>query len=222
MGKIYPGFPEPLGNFILSNFKVKYFVETGTYLGNTAEWASRKFQKVYTIESSPDIYKNTKERIGNIPNIEFFLGDSAKVLKKILPRIKKGHIVCWLDAHWSGGTTFGKEKECPLLNEIDTINKNTTLAIIVIDDARFFLLPPPVPHKIEEWPSISEIINKLNPQERYIAVWNDVIIAVPKKMKNRFIGYLRKDNQANTKIVAFGFLNMNWLIKIKNKLNFTK
>jgi hypothetical protein len=90
----------------------------------------------------------------------------------------------WLDAHWSGGETYGENDECPLLEELAIINVSPYEHIILIDDARLFLSPPPAPHRIEQWPDITTVINCLNcVSNRYIIIIEDVIVAAPSKFK---------------------------------------
>jgi hypothetical protein len=224
MGSIYSGFPVPLGDFIVNNLKVKYFVETGTYQGSTTEWASKYFRTVYTIEKSSTIHRDVKKRIGNLKNVEFILGDSSKALKKITPKLTNDLVVYWLDAHWSGGKTAGKKLECPLLEEIKIINKGAANSIIAIDDARYFLAPPPQPHNYKEWPTITDIILELNKKNRYISVWNDVIISIPVDYKERFVYFVRNYLAAEGKKDLFHkpknllkSMVVNWIMYPKRK-----
>lgn len=53
--------------------------------------------------------------------INFLFGDSKIILKNLISTLK-GPIIFWLDAHWSGGDTYGYKDECPLLDEIKIIN----------------------------------------------------------------------------------------------------
>jgi len=77
----------------------------------------------------------------------------------------------WLDAHWSGGDTYGENDECPLMDELKIIFQYRKNYVILIDDARLFMAPPPKPHKIENWPSIKEIVNIL-PYEWDLIIYN--------------------------------------------------
>ena len=61
------------------------------------------------------------------------------------------------------------------MEEIKVINEWNHDCIILIDDARLFLSPPYEPHKPDHWPTISEIINKV--EKKYIVIIYDVIIA---------------------------------------------
>ena len=158
---------------------ISIFIETGTFFGTTSKWASPLFKIVYTIEKSTRFFRKAEKKFINT-NVNCFNGDSPTCLSSILQNIDDT-VIFWLDAHWSGEDTSGEEKECPLLEEISTINKWNRDCVILIDDASDFLATPPKPHKPDHWPTISEVIYRLNDisPERFIVVIHDVIIAVP-------------------------------------------
>jgi len=183
-------FPTELANLIRKKFKIRDFVETGTYYGRTAKKMAELFQKVWTIELSRELYNRTKNDSKQYSNIEFFFGDSPFVLPSILKQVRKPSIF-WLDAHWSGENTTKGTKECPVLDEISLIREDCVNHVIFIDDARLFLAPPPLPHKREDWPDIVQIIDTLRryKPEPYIVCLDDVIIGAPKKLKNLIYEY---------------------------------
>ena len=175
---------------------VQAFVETGTYRADTALWASSNFDQVYTIELSPHLHKQVSSKYQSYTNIIFLNGNSAEILPKIITEISQPSIF-WLDGHWSGGDTVGEENECPLLQEIEAINHFGYEKFIFIDDARLFISPPPPPHNTNHWPTITEIIKKIeqNAADSYTVVYNDVIISVPSKYKNAFVRFLQNLNE---------------------------
>jgi hypothetical protein len=98
----------------------------------------------------------------------------------------------WLDAHWSGGETFGEEDECPLLDEIAVIDGDGPSHIILIDDARMFLAPPDLPHEAESWPTIDEVCHALTARRTaFVSIFEDVIIRVPPEMRSSVTAYCR-------------------------------
>jgi hypothetical protein len=109
------------------------------------------FEKIHTIEFSEKYFTNTRRRYyGN--KINFILGDSSIVFKTLLPLVKD-KCIFFLDGHWSSGDTGRSEKDCPLNEEIHSIN---TLfqneAIIIIDDiSRLFGLK-----QNEDWSDINK------------------------------------------------------------------
>ena len=89
-------------------YSIKYFVETGTYNGNTSLWASSIFKRVYTIEGYVSYYKRSVKKCSSKSNITLINGDSTKKLKKVLSELDNV-AVCWLDAHHTGSaSSYGK------------------------------------------------------------------------------------------------------------------
>lgn len=117
------------------------FIETGTLIGDTVVGLSSQFNKLHTIEISEHYHNISTDRIKNegLSNIKTHLGDSVKVLPKILSRLNTNTIF-WLDGHWSSGDTGRGEKDCPLIEECSLIDQKykPEHAIILIDDYRLF------------------------------------------------------------------------------------
>lgn len=186
------GPPSELINKLRDIFSISTFVETGTYKGNTAYWASRIFDHVITIEASESLYKEVTEKYHHVKNIEFIYGDSREKLRGVIAKLD-GPSIFWLDGHWSGNATYGVSNQCPLIEEIEIINSSEYEHFILIDDGRYFLSPPPEPHPIEQWPNICVVINTLNSSDkvRYVVIFEDVIIATPSLAKHVIVHYCR-------------------------------
>lgn len=189
------GPPTELVLGLKERYNLQDFIETGTYYGNTAIWASHHFENVVTIEYSKEIYDRTFNKYGTLSNVKFVLGDSRVVLTTLVPQLTRPALF-WLDAHWSGSETFGKDDECPLIGEIHAINAGKCAPFIFIDDARLFLSPPPRPHRIEQWPSIDEVVEalKCGNHTYYIVIVEDVIIAVPEYARQLVASYCQEIN----------------------------
>lgn len=122
----------------INKSRLKIFVETGTYLGQTVDDLENKFDKVYSIELDNILYQNAKKMFSNNKNVNIFRGDSAEILNKIVKTIKSPALF-WLDAHYSGGITAKGSKNTPILKELTIISKNLVKgSVILIDDAREF------------------------------------------------------------------------------------
>lgn len=191
MGIVNFGVPEQDVEFISSNMGLSVFVEGGTYLGGTARKMSQIFSTVITIEKSKKMYEQAGQNLKNINNVCSLFGDTREHLNYILK--DNDNIMFWLDAHWSGGDTYGKHDECPLLNELEIIfefaeNKNIA---ILIDDARLFLAPPPSPHMITQWPTITEL-NRMLPPNWGMVCYKDVIYSLPDKNLHDFREFLQQ------------------------------
>jgi len=196
MGTIRMGPPTELILHLKDRHKLSAsFVETGTYHGDTSAWASEHFDSVITIEYSKEIFEQTVARHGSLNNIDFIFGNSRSVLKTIVPKLDQP-AVFWLDSHWSGGRTYGENERCPIIEEINEINRSTATHFLFIDDARLFASPPPLPNRIEYWPSIDAIIRAIQSKENryYIVIFEDVIIAVPQYAKETVANYCQKTN----------------------------
>jgi hypothetical protein len=155
------------------------FIETGTYRGDTAAWASAHFPRVATIELSPVFHAAAQARFRAQPAVRALQGESSAVLGEVVPALT-GPALFWLDAHWSGLDTAGREIECPLLAEVTLINAAPLVHTVLVDDARLFCIPPPRPHRAELWPDLAATVAALEAGgRRYVALWDDVFVAVP-------------------------------------------
>lgn len=183
MGLVNFGVPKKEAEFLKNSLNLDVFVEGGTYTGGTAKEMSDTFNKVYTIEKSDIMFDKAKNNLKNISNIKILKGDTREHLKKILE--DNNNFLFWLDAHWSGGDTYGEKDECPLIEELKIIFQYDKNYVILIDDARLFLAPPPFPLKIENWPSLVDILRVL-PVTWELLELEDVIYLFPKKVNNEF------------------------------------
>src|SRR5713226_4543596 len=180
MGLVNPGPPSELILKLAKRYDVRDFIETGTYHGKAAMWAASFFDRVITVEYSKEIYETNVATYGETRNVDFVFGDSRSSLREIVPQLSRSAIF-WLDSHWSGGETYGKGDECPLLEELFVIGQSPLPHFILIDDARLFTSPPPLPNSIDQWPSITEVLDALRAggKEGYTVVIQDVIVTVP-------------------------------------------
>ena len=114
--------------------KLKLFVETGTFQGDSLRWASQHFELVWTVEINAQYQAEAKAKVGPLPNVQFVLGNSAERLARICPALS-GPALFWLDAH-AGAGFFGNADDCPLLAELDAcLVQARAEHCILIDDA---------------------------------------------------------------------------------------
>jgi hypothetical protein len=122
-------------------FKAPIFVESGTFMGQTAKRAAAYFKTVHTIELSQALYQANLPGLKPYGNIKPYWGDSGVNLISLLPKIKE-KIVFWLDGHYSGGGTAKGITNTPILAELEAIKKSgITNSIILIDDLWLFYKP---------------------------------------------------------------------------------
>ncbi len=200
MGIVRMGPPEELVLLLKQNLNVSTFVETGTFKGGTAAWASNHFERVITIENSKIYFDEATNSYKHLQNIKFLFGDSRAVLKNVLHKLRDPAIF-WLDAHWCSMYSYGSNDQCPIIDEINIIHSSGIKHCIFIDDARLFLSPPPLPNKTGQWPTIDQICSNiqlscLKSEAYYIVIFEDVIMAVPDNTRSLIAEYCQT---ANTK-----------------------
>lgn len=217
MGFVRMGPPEDLILSLKEKFEINNFIETGTYMGATAKWASQYFEKVSTIEKSGAIFSVATSNLNGIENINIINSDSRDALRELV-RVIKEPAIFWLDSHWSGGATYGEGDECPLIEELDIIYQSGVPHLILIDDARLFLSPPPTPHDTEHWPTISDVLFCINnyDKESYTIVIDDVIVSVPQFAKGLLIDFSKK--HADQALKKYTRRNSSFIGKIINFL----
>jgi len=228
MGIVVFGIPKKISIFLRDSFGIKNLVETGAYYGGTTLWAAENFNNVYTVENSEKMYLRVKATLKNIYHVKLHFGNSPIFLKKIESLLAEP-TVFWLDAHWSGGDTYGENDECPLIEEIKIINKYRIETFILIDDARMFLAPPALPHNAKRWPDINSLFKELG-DKKYTVILDDVIISIPIKYRDRFISFLQdkyysylvKENKANNNNIIKETKEYLYFLATKLLLRFKK
>lgn len=174
-----------------AELKLDEFVETGTFRGDTTAWAAQNFRRVTTIELSPKYHREAVERFRDQPHVRVLNGSSAAVLKAVVPALA-GPALFWLDAHWSGLDTAGAKTECPLLEELGALNATAHPHVILVDDARLFVAPPPKPHRAEQWPDLATSVNALvDGGRRHVAIYEDMLVAVPSTARAFLVAWLQ-------------------------------
>ena len=192
MGDVRMGPPERLVLSLRDALGATTFIETGTFRGATAEWASRHFAEVHSIERAESLYREASERLGAIGNLSLHLGDTRDIMPGLISALG-APAVLWLDAHWSGGETSGEGDECPLLDELAIAETSTQTLAVLIDDARYFLAAPPAPHHLDDWPDLAEVVGKLSrDRQRYVCITEDVIVGVPMAYRDTAVAHCRQ------------------------------
>jgi hypothetical protein len=184
MGSIHK---PPVSNLALALAQaggLKQFVETGTFQGDSLNWASRISSGFGPSKSARKYQAEAKAKVGPLPNVEFVLGNSADQLGRICSALT-GPALFWLDAH-AGAGFFGAADNCPLLAELETcLVKARADHCILIDDARAFVAPPPPPFDHRKWPSLDEVIAVVLRRGGYhVAVISDVMTVVPVALRD--------------------------------------
>lgn len=113
----------------------KFFIETGTFKGDTTVEASKLFNHVISIELKDSLFYDAQSRFRNVKNIQLFKGESSSVLRDVLDKIH-ADAVFFLDAHWAGDLSTRTRKDTPLIDELSVIKEKRIgyKDLIIIDD----------------------------------------------------------------------------------------
>ncbi|MBU3714013.1 MAG: hypothetical protein FGM46_03605 [Ferruginibacter sp.] len=135
---------------IISEFKIEYFFETGTWRGDGLCYASQfNFKALFSSEIMPEFANSSSLRFQNDLRVNVILNNSIDALQLTLPDID-GNCIFWLDAHYPGAdegindyNEFADEKiRLPLEKELDIIVQrvNKFQDVILVDDLRIYEL----------------------------------------------------------------------------------
>lgn len=193
-----------LFRFIAESFGISTFIETGTCHGETVERVQGIFKSIYTVELSPELFDKAQIKLDQ--TAKCYYGKSVTFLKDVLPQLGEQPLLYWLDAHFSGGPSAGSGEQCPLLDEIATVNERPGNSdYIIVDDAHCFFSPAPLvpPWDPRQWPNMSQIFEALSKKPRYTVIltsWmmtpdgpvmpEDVILSVPQHAENKLFDWL--------------------------------
>lgn len=80
------------------------------------------------------------------------------------------------------------------MGELQAVYANGANHVVLIDDARLFVNPPPPPHRQSDWPKLGDILAFLAQQEPapYVRVVGDVVVAAPARAREVVEGYCRE------------------------------
>lgn len=170
-------------------------VETGTFEGDTVATMAPFFDRLITVEVSEPLWKSARDRFKGESKVEAHLGNSPEALSRIRPVLGDASTLFWLDAHWCvAENTAGDESQCPLLAELSAIDRLGDTSVVLIDDARLFLAPPPEPHDVAQWPSFDQIVTALRrlSDQHELMVVNDVIAFYPRIVNGSMNAFARR------------------------------
>jgi len=119
-------------------YKLKTFVESGTYLGGTVAFMRRHCPRVYSVEFQSHLAKAAQQRFAHDPAIRILQGDGSIWMPQIVAELQEPALF-WLDGHFAAGTARDGEVACPTLQEISPVLSDTRYPhVLLVDDAREF------------------------------------------------------------------------------------
>lgn len=116
------------------------FVETGTYLGDTTEFATLFSKQVISLEPDPQLYAAAIERFRDRKEIRLIGSSSEEAFGPLVEQLA-GSVTFWLDGHYSGAGTFLGLETTPIGSELKAIaerGSGISDMAILIDDVRCF------------------------------------------------------------------------------------
>jgi hypothetical protein len=136
---------------VARSHRLRFFVETGTYLGDTVAALAGEFEALVTIELDPGLHERARQRFAGVDRVVCLRGDSGSLLPQIMERVAAPTLF-WLDAHYSGPGTARGEIDTPILAELRTILRHPSRGhVVLVDDARLFGMDPAYPTVRQVW-----------------------------------------------------------------------
>ena len=133
----------------IEEYEIDTFVETGTYLGDSLDYATEfNFKELYSIELLDIFFLKCVDRFKSRKNVHLIKNNSIDGLESLLSDISQKKCLFWLDAHlpdfydesFDSNYTKNENLFIPLKEEIKTIKKikNIEKDIFIIDDLRIY------------------------------------------------------------------------------------
>jgi hypothetical protein len=152
------------------------WVETGTFMGDTAALLAQHCKQVYTIEPEPGLFVQAQARFSGQPKVNVIEGLSEAVFPRLLPTLS-GQVNFWLDGHYSGGITHQGPTDCPVREELRHIQENRRhfeRLTVMIDDVRCF---DPSVREYADYPPLDELVDWARANRLRWHIEHDIFVA---------------------------------------------
>ena len=152
------------------------WIETGTYVGSTSKFLSKRFPKVTTIEPSDHFFNLSTSRLAKSKNVKLIFGTSEDEFENAL-NSEKYKLNIWLDGHFSEGGTYLGDEVSPVIHELKAISKfkdrfdNLT---VFVDDVRLFSRDREM---LTGYPPLTQLFDWANENGFIWQIQNDIFIA---------------------------------------------
>jgi len=127
----YQAFPLNGDHFACEEFiklrdkhKIDTIIELGSCVMGSTRWFSEQFERVKTVEISPEFRNIGLQRISDKKNVESWLGDSVGFLGPALKKCTDKTLI-YIDSHWL---------TLPLIDELEKIAESGLKPCIVVHD----------------------------------------------------------------------------------------
>lgn len=193
MGAIHFSIDPALAALLATRLELAVFIETGTFKGDSVAAVRPFFRELHTCELSPELHVAAMQRFADDPAVHCHRGSSPDWLRALAASHARHPVMYWLDAHWcSAAQTAGQESQCPLLEELEAIAPLHPESIVWIDDARYFMAPPPAPLEARGWPTFQQVLERLQSlsAHHHLVFANDTILFHPAGIADEVATYL--------------------------------
>lgn len=156
----------------IRRYRLRTFVETGTFYGDTVAAIRSQVDNVVTIEISQLLAADARRRFEGDEHVRVLEGDSGNLLPEVLNCLEHPTLF-WLDGHYSEGVTGRGDEDTPIRAELAAIFAHAAGRghVVLIDDARHF--------DGNEYPSLEEIADLARSSDYRFEVRNDMIRLTP-------------------------------------------
>jgi len=121
-----------------SRYRLRTFVETGTYTGEMVQALNGHVDRIISIEVAPALHAQASRRFAGQKHIRVLQGDSASLLPGVLESLD-GPALFWLDGHYMGGESGRGDEDTPIMAEMTALVGHPVRGhVVLIDDARLF------------------------------------------------------------------------------------
>ena len=172
-GRPIPALPA-VKHGVIKDYQRRYdlrtLVETGTFAGGTIDAMKRRFDRIVSIELSPEWHARAVERFGSLRHVTLVHGDSATRLPEVLQTLREPALF-WLDAHYSGPMTARGAIDSPIVRELDAIRAHGVPGhVILIDDMRDF-------QGRDGYPTVAELLDWIHEADPggHVEVKDDIL-----------------------------------------------
>ena len=117
---------EALIRHIITSCSIELIVETGTYMGATAEWFAGFRLPVHTVEISPLFAEFSRLRLRDKSNVVPVREYSIAFLRNLAKTMSDRRALFYLDAHW--------KKHLPLAGELMASLGHFRVSVAIVDD----------------------------------------------------------------------------------------
>ena len=158
------------------------WVETGTFMGDTAALLASESKAVYTIEPERSLFEQAVKRFRSDSRVHVIQGLSESVFPTLLPKLS-GKVNFWLDGHYSGGITHKGPTDCPVRDELENIENNLShfeSVTVLIDDIRCF--DPTIP-QYADYPDLDYLVDWARKNNLRWHIEHDIFVAKSKPSK---------------------------------------